>query len=119
MRSGESFGEVYLCLEVIDMRMGIDRLCAWVAEHAKRAVISGGLYVFVSRDKRRVKALYWDEDGYALWYKRLEAGAVRVERAKGVEVITGVELRELLRGIDYSRLKMRKIAREVYANACV
>jgi transposase len=67
--------------------------------------------VFLSRCRRKVKILYWDRDGYALWMKRLEAGTFRVEkRAGGYEAITGVDLELLLSGVDFSRIFLRKNA---------
>lgn len=61
-----------------------------------------------SRCKSRVKILYWDEDGIALWYKRLEAGVFRVKSEQEKEIITGVDLNRLLSGIELSRIKMQK-----------
>jgi len=99
---------VYLWLGGTDMRAGFERLSAVVQERMSRSVISGGLYVFFSRCRRRIKILYWDNDGYALWYKRLEAGTFRVEVGDGMENIIGIDLEQLLSGIDLSRIILRK-----------
>jgi transposase len=101
---------VYLWLGRTDMRMGFDRLVCLVKEKISRSVIEGGLYVFFSRARKRVKILYWDRDAYALWHKRLEAGTFRVECSEGYETITGVDLAELLGGVDLSRIKIRRNA---------
>jgi transposase len=101
---------VYLHRGVTDMRCGFDRLAAKVDAELARSVMRGGLYVFLSRCRRRVKLLYWDRDGYALWQKRLEAGVFRVARCDGYEEITGVDLEALLSGTDFSRIKLRKSA---------
>jgi transposase len=90
--------------------MGFDRLALLVREQLSRSVIDGGLFVFFGRKRDRVKILYWDRDGYALWQKRLEAGVFRVESREGHEEISGVDLAELLLGIDLSRIKLRKNA---------
>jgi transposase len=108
MRAVPADTAVYVWQGAADMRAGFERLAALVEEHMQRSVLGGGVYVFVSRCRKRVKLLYWDNDGYALWYKRLEAGAFRVEAQAGVEVITGIDLQELLTGMDLSRIKMKK-----------
>lgn len=110
MRSIEPTMAVYLWLGRSDMRMSFDRLSQLVREKLSRSVLEGGLYVFFSRKRERVKILYWDRDGYALWQKRLEAGVFRVENREGVEEIIGVDLEELLSGVDFSRIKIRKNA---------
>jgi transposase len=110
MRAIEPGAPVYLWLGRTDMRMSFDRLSGLVKEKMSRSVIEGGLYVFFSRARERVKILYWDRDGYALWQKRLEAGTFRVELREGHETITGVDLAEILCGIDLSRIKVRKNA---------
>lgn len=99
---------VYLWLGVVDMRVGFDRLALFIKEQMRRDVLSGGLYVFLSRRRDRVKIMYWDRDGYALWFKRLEAGTFRVERNDKQEEITGIDLQELLRGVDLNRIKFGK-----------
>lgn len=101
---------VYLWLGAMDMRVSFDRLASFVKERLERTPISGGLFVFLSRGREKVKILYWDRDGYALWYKRLEAGTFKVEARNGCEEISGVDLLQLLDGIEFSRLKLRKSA---------
>ncbi len=70
--------------------------------------MSGHLFLFRSRGGDRLKVLYWDRDGYALWYKRLEVGVFKFPRvigeAKSVE-LRGSELAMLLDGIDLRSVK--------------
>jgi hypothetical protein len=86
------------------MRAGFERLSTVVHERMSRSVTSGGLYVFFSRCRRRIEILYWDNDGYAVWYKRLEAGTFQVEVVDGMENITGIDLEQILSGIELSRI---------------
>ena len=117
MRAVAPDAEVFLWLGATDMRAGFERLAALVQERMSRSVMGGGLYVFMSRCRRRVKILYWDRDGYALWYKRLEAGAFRVDQSDGCEMVTGVDLEQLLSGIDLSRIILRRGAEKGLYNA--
>ena len=108
---------VYLWLGVTDMRAGFERLAALVQERMSRSVLSGGVFVFVSRCRRRVKLLYWDNDGYAMWYKRLDAGVFRIQEQDGSEVITEVDLLKLLSGMDLSRILLKKNVEKGLYNA--
>ena len=102
---------VYLYTGILDMRVGFDRLVRKVSEESSRRVMSGGYYVFFSRTRDRVRILYWDRDGYAMWTKRLEAGLYKVERLQGgYNEVTAVDLEALLAGMDLSRIKLRKSA---------
>ena len=56
--------------------------------------------------------LYWDRDGYALWQKRLEVGSFKVELRDGFEQVTGIDLGQILSGMELSRIKFRKAAEE-------
>jgi transposase len=73
--------------------------------------LGGHLYVFWSRRKDRVKILYWDRDGFAVWAKRLEEGTYALPFCESGEVcreITAQELAALLSGIDLDQAKRRK-----------
>ena len=110
---------IFLCLEITDMRRGFDGLAAMVTELLKDDPLSGHMFVFRNRRRDRVKILYWDRDGYALWYKRLEKGtfkfpSVTSSRSQRVEVkasdlmmlLDGVDLRSVRREKRYARARL-------------
>jgi len=102
---------VYLCLTPCDMRKSFDSLHALVREHLELDAFAGHLFVFTSRRHDRVKILYWDRDGFAVWSKRLEEGTYAVPFGDGAErrrEITAQELGALLSGIDLSAAARRK-----------
>lgn len=102
---------VYLCLTACDMRKSFDGLHALVREHLELDAFAGHLFVFASRRRDRVKILYWERDGFALWSKRLEEGTYAVPFGEGTECrreITVQELGALLSGIDLKQASGRK-----------
>jgi transposase len=102
---------VFLCTSPTDMRKGFDTLAVLVREGLGYDPLSGHLFLFVGRRRDRLKLLYWDRDGYALWYKRLEQGTFRMPIAKpetaSIE-LKASELAMLLEGIDLRSIKRRK-----------
>ncbi len=107
--------KLYLYTEPTDMRKGFDGLIALAQQVHQRDFWDGSLFLFLGRRRDRMKILYWDKDGPALWYKRLEAGTFRwpaPNRQSGVPegslCITASELAMLLDGIDLRRIKRAK-----------
>lgn len=92
-----------------DMRKGFDGLSGMVEEHFTESLFSGSLFIFLNRRRDRVKILYWDGGGLALWYKRLERGTFRIPSGRedtAVE-LTSAELSMLLEGITPLRVDKR------------
>lgn len=100
--------DVQVFSHVTDMRKGFDSLSRLVVEHSDSNPLSGTLYVFFSRRRDRVKILSWEEDGYALYYKRLEVGRWRIKAGEAVFKVSSKQLRQLLSGTDFERIKFRE-----------
>jgi len=102
---------VFLCTSPTDMRKGFDTLAALVRDALGYDPLSGQLFLFVGRRRDRLKILYWDRDGFALWYKRLEQGTFRMPasrpEAASIE-LRASELAMLLEGIDLRSIKRRR-----------
>jgi len=109
-------GRVFLCTLPTDMRKSFDTLAALVQTHLGQDALSGDLFVFRSRRGDRLKLLYWDQDGYALWYKRLETGSFVLPQPDGQRMTVGehglvlrpAELALLLDGVDLASVKRQR-----------
>jgi len=95
---------VFAYAEVADMRKNFDTLACIVREHMKRDVLDGALYLFVGRDRRRAKVLFWDGTGLCVLAKRLEKGrfAAPWEKRNGATTLewTTSELALFLEGSE-------------------
>jgi transposase len=102
---------VYLCRTATDMRKGFDGLHALARQIFQHDPLDGHLFLFINRRRDRLKALWWDRDGMALFYKRLEAGTYQLpatdDDSRGVE-IDATDLALLLNGIDIQSAQRRK-----------
>lgn len=103
--------KIFLCLPPADMRKSFDSLAALVSEVLQQDPLSGHLFVFRSKRGDRVKLLYWEEGGFALWYKRLEAGTFRFPTPARDDqrslVISAADLAMLLDGVDLASVRRR------------
>jgi transposase len=98
---------VYLYRGRMDMRKGVNGLSIFVQSMLKLDPFSGGLFVFFGRRRRTVKILYYDTNGFCLWYKRLEKDLFPSLRNRGEELeplgtlsVSVEELTWLLKGLD-------------------
>ncbi len=57
-----------------DFRKSVDGLASLTQEVLRHSPMSGNLYVFCNRQRNRLKVLYWEQNGFCLWYKRLDEG---------------------------------------------
>lgn len=100
--------KIFLAREPADMRKSFDGLSALVREALLADVFSGHLFVFRGKRGDRLKVLYWDHDGLALWYKRLEKGTFRFPPMKASATrieVRAADLAMILDGIDVSQVK--------------
>ena len=102
---------IYLYCDVVDMRKSFDGLMAIVQAELHRDVREGELCVFINRRADRLKALWWDGDGLAIFMKRLESGTFQRPPSKASEpylIMDRVQLGLLLSGIELSSVRRRK-----------
>lgn len=102
---------LYLYVKSVDMRRSFDGLHAIVQSEFKLNILTGDMFLFINKRRDRIKILWWDGDGMAIFMKRLEAGTYQLPKVASDQVSlimdrTQVEL--LLSGIELSSVKRRK-----------
>lgn len=98
--------QIYCCRQPTDMRRGFDGLSHAVMSLGWPDPAEGAFYVFRNRRGDRLKILYWDQDGFVLWYKRLEKGTFRLPEGDS-DRIDRQELLLLLEGLDRRMFRRR------------
>ena len=102
---------IFFAVGATDMRKGFNGLQGLVSGVLQQDSLSGSLFLFVNRRRDKLKILYWDGDGLAIWYKRLEQGTFQLPQVTADQrsaEIRSDELTMLLRGIDLSTVRRRK-----------
>jgi transposase len=103
--------KIFVALEPVDMRRGFDGLSALVHQTLQQDPLSGHMFLFRNRRRDRLKILYWDGDGYALFYKRLARGTFELPapqdpQSPSIEIRSS-ELSMLLDGIELQGRRRR------------
>ncbi len=93
--------QVWLATQPVDMRKSFDGLAEVVRSFLGRDPLSGSLFVFRNKGGHLVKILWWDRDGLAIYYKRLERGVFQFPRSNTTAVeISREQLLRLLSGME-------------------
>lgn len=96
--------EIYVCLQPMDMRKSFDSISAIVSTLICKDPLSGHLFVFINKNRSKIKILFWDRTGYCQYYKRLESGRITLPRQQNDKEnsiqISTEQLRLILDGID-------------------
>lgn len=107
---------IFVCLSPIRMQFSFDTLMGLAQRTFDQDPLSGHLFLFFNRKRDRIKILFWDVDGFCIWYKRLEVGAfqlpVATEGDQGVE-LSCKQLTQLLEGMDLRNGRRRRRYRQV------
>ena len=111
-----------------DMRMSFDALCGLVKDEMKRDPMSGEVFVFVSKQRDRIKLLHWESGGFVLYYKRLEEGVFEIPvydpaicdyRMKWSSLVMMVEGIKLYKIIRQKRYQSKDIVDKIVENISV
>ena len=97
---------IFLFRETIDMRKGFESLSGLVESTFAGELTTGAYFVFLNWKKDRIKVLYWDIDGLAIWYKRLEKGSYS-KHANDDIIIERKDFLMMLEGVIPKRIKKR------------
>lgn len=105
---------IHLCCTPVDMRKSFDGLCGIIKNNFKKDPSLDGIFVFVNKERNKMKLLVWDRHGYWLLYKRLEAGRFQMPPSEHTIIdphelhITMEQLILIIEGIDLAHIKRRK-----------
>ncbi len=102
---------LFVATQPVDGRKGADSLMVLVRDVFHHDPLSGHLFIFFSRRCDRVRVVYWDRTGFAMWSKRLERGRYKptfsTNGELGANTIEAAELALIVEGIDLSGARRR------------
>jgi len=100
---------IYLACGYTDMRRSIDGLAAIVKQSFNLDPFGSSVFLFCGHRRNRIKALYWDNDGFVLLYKRLERGRFQWPRHEDeVRNLTPQQFRWLMEGLSIEQPKAHR-----------
>jgi len=94
---------IYIYTAAVDMRKQINGLVNLLVESFDQNPQQGGLFVFTNSQRRKLKILFWDKNGFVLYYKRLEKSRFQYSKyLQGDKIIVNThQLKALLMGLDF------------------
>ena len=102
---------IYLCVQPVDLRKSFDGLSGLVESVFQRNLLDGHLFLFLNKRRDRLKALWWDQDGLVIWYKRLERGTFEMPSFAESDAhlaLDATDLALLLGGVSLATARRRK-----------
>ena len=101
--------KVFIACEYTDLRRGIDGLASIVQQQFSLDPFTNTLFLFCGRRRNRLKALYWENDGFILLYKRLEQEKYQWPRSEQeAKLLTPQKYRWLMEGLQVEQPKAHK-----------
>lgn len=100
---------IFVCLEAVDLRKGFDGLSHMTEVLFPKKLLTGAYFVFLNKTGSKIKILYWDVDGLAIWTKRLEKGCFtktllkeQMDRRSFLMLLEGVTPKKISRRFSFS-----------------
>ena len=94
--------KVFLFSGFTDMRKSIQALSLLVEDSIPEELFQGSVFAFCSKNQRQIKLLYWEENGFCLWMKRLEQDRFSWPKVDTRQVVfSSKQLTWLLDGFDF------------------
>jgi transposase len=119
MLSSLDGASVYLACGSTDLRKSIDGLAALVTHSFALDLFSNSLFVFCNRERDKLKILFWDHNGFWLYYRRLECGRFPWPASSGDQAVRSIDRRQLQWLLDGLALEQRKAHKPVAARTMV
>jgi len=107
MLSLNSFSRYFIYQEPADMRCGIYSLAGLIQNSMKKDPLNGDVFIFIGKAGNQIRLLQWDNDGFALYIKRLEKGTFE-RPVKGQLQLSTREVMLILQGIKLKSVELRK-----------
>ena len=101
-----TLSQIYLYDQAVDMRKSFEGLSQLIECAHPGKLLSGSLFLFLNRRRNLIKILYWEGDGFAIWYKRLEQGTFS-SCFSGQGELTRQQFTMLLEGVVPHRMNKR------------
>lgn len=109
LRPGSDLVNIYLHRDPIDFRKQVNGLAALVEQELGHNVFTGGLYAFTNRQRNKIKCLFWEDNGFVLYYKALAEEKFKwPKQGEALASLTAEQINWLLDGYDISLLKGHK-----------
>lgn len=96
---------LFLCNRAVNMKKSFEGLSKIVEELFPEELFNGAFFIFVNRRKDHMKVLYWDGDGFVIWFKRLEKGIFAIQKES--KLLDRRTLLMLLEGVVPKQLQKR------------
>lgn len=102
--------KIYMASKPVDFRMSIDGLSQMVTKNKMTWLHDGSVYVFYNRHKDKIKCLFWDRNGFVLYYKRLDNTKFKfAEMTEELASVSPEDLEIILSGFDPSKVERQNL----------
>jgi transposase len=98
--------KIFICTQPVNMRKSFEGLGTIIQNSFDEPPTSGAFFAFFNKEKDRMKVLYWDGDGFAIWYKQLQKGSFK-SAIRETPVMDRREFLMLLEGVTPKSMQKR------------